>query len=848
VIEIPGYVIKKEISMGATASVLLAEQTSLDREVALKVMAPEFVADKAHCERFLQIARTLASFAHQNIVAVYDVGVGPQQTPYFSMQYLSGGNFLARAQHGISEPDLTETLASVARALAYIHQRGLTHRAVTPENVLYDAYNTPVLIDFGVAPTPSQEAYVTSAGFAVDAGRYMSPEQARGGELSARSDIYSLGALCFLGLTGRPPFDGVDGFAVAYAHVFEAIPRLPPEKAHWQTLIDCALAKDPKDRYASVEEFLDALTKVGTGSDAAPAGFSTDAVPEPAKPAAATAKAPIAPTAPITPVPATAPARAEPRAVAKAEPMRAPKAPAGRSGWTRAWPLALAALGVLIIAVALLLPKKPAAPDSLEPAAVAPVQIAPATSSFDASASATPSNIGAAPAAPDAGAPGAANTMPASVEAGSATPASPPGDQISSIDAAEAQAESEAVDPAKAPTVVDPLNEAIKLGRIDLAGQRLTSPPGTNALERFQFALKLEPKSKGAHQGIVDIAKKYIELADRNPPDAKGGQAALAAYSQQLDKAAEVARIVPEGADVLKDIAARRRKAAEPLIVQAKSAADAWDKVAAKAAYELVLQIDPENAAARDGLKFVATIGEPGFVFRDKLADGTNSPPLVILPGGNVAFARHPVTRAEFRRFWESAGKSEFAGKEPSCRDRESIFRSSKMRSWENPDITQDENHPAVCVAWAEATAYAQWLARQTGKRYRLPSAAEFDQVASHAFKGDCTSTNIADAAFNRQFDSRDGSPCDDGFAVTSPVEHFAPVEGVYDIDGNVREWVAACGNGAAAGPGSACRDFRVKGRGWLSAAKEATTFSDTYAADVSLNTVGFRVARDTTN
>src|SRR5215471_1935807 len=269
VIDIPGYNVKREISAGPTAVVLLAEQASLDREVALKVMAPDRVADKAEVERFRQVARTLASFSHPNIVAVYDVGTAPDETPYFSMQYPSGGDFLARAQRGISEPDLTETLASIGRAVGYIHQRGLIHRAITPQNVLYDAYNTPVLIDFGMPPTASQESYVTQAGFAADVGRYMSPEQARGGELNARSDIYSLGALCFLGLTGRPPYDGADGFAIAYAHVFEPIPRLPADKSHWQPLIDCALAKDPKDRFASIEEFLDALTNVGLERDVA---------------------------------------------------------------------------------------------------------------------------------------------------------------------------------------------------------------------------------------------------------------------------------------------------------------------------------------------------------------------------------------------------------------------------------------------------------------------------------------------------------------------------------------------------------------------------------------------------
>jgi formylglycine-generating enzyme required for sulfatase activity len=525
----------------------------------------------------------------------------------------------------------------------------------------------------------------------------------------------------------------------------------------------------------------------------------------------------------------------------------APKAvgkPAGdRSAWLRAWPLAVVVLGVALIAAALLIPKGPSSkPESeSEPA------------SAQSGAATTSPAIDAAPGQPQppsvnapqetSGADKTAQTSPATTavtsEAGSlantdtTAPASEP---VSSLDTMEA---------ATAPTVVDPLNEAIRLGRIDLAGQRLTSPAGTNALEHFQFALKLEPKSRSARQGIVDIAKKYIELADRNPPDKAAGAAGIVAYGQALDRAADVAKLVPEGADVLKDVSARRRKAVDPLIAQAKMAADAWDKAAAKSAYELTLQVDPENAAARDGLKFVGTIGEPGFVFRDKLADGASAPPVVVLPGAALAMARHPVTRAEFRRFWDSAGRSAFTGKEPGCRDRESIFRSSKKRSWENPDISQDDNHPVVCVSWPQAAAYAQWLAKETGKRYRLPSPAEVNQLASRAARADCATTNLADAAFNRQFESRDGSACDDGFAATSPVERFAAVEGVYDVDGNVREWVGACGNGSVAATGSSCRDFRVVGRSWLSSAKESVTFSDTYAGDVSLNSVGFRVVRD---
>jgi serine/threonine-protein kinase PpkA len=149
-----------------------------------------------------------------------------------------------------------------------------------------------------------------------------------------------------------------------------------------------------------------------------------------------------------------------------------------------------------------------------------------------------------------------------------------------------------------------------------------------------------------------------------------------------------------------------------------------------------------------------------------------------------------------------------------------------------------------VCVSWAQAAAFAQWLSKQTGKHYRLPTPAEFDRAARRAGSGECKA-NLADAAFKKQFDSRSGSDCDDGYAATSPVGKFEAAGGLFDIDGNVRQWVAACGGGAPADVGSTCRDFMVKGRGWLSQSKEAITFSDTYAADVGLNSVGFRVARD---
>jgi serine/threonine-protein kinase PpkA len=832
VIDIPGYLIKREIGAGGMASVHLALQTSLDREVALKVMSPALAADPTFSKRFLQEARMLASLAHPNIVAVYDVGVTPAQLHYFSMQYLPGGDFAARVARGIDERELTQTIAGVAKALGYAHQRGYVHRDVAPGNILYDANSNPVLTDFGIALAAATGSRITSTGFSVGTSHYMSPEQARGGDVDLRSDIYSLGVLCYYGLAGKPPYDGADGFAVAYAHVFEPIPRLPAERAHWQHLIDRALAKDAKDRYADTEEFLDALATVvpqyaalfrDEPSDAPPAALK-------APPVAATMVSIPAPRPAangndvVTRAPGRLPVADTPTNPSLQRPIvEAPPAATGPN-WLRAWPLLIVLLGLGLIGFALLGRKHPAAP--VATAVEAPVASKPVAAA--ASLPATNNATSPATVAPEA-APATATV----------TSAPAPATAMDSIDAAEAQAGGDdSLNPANLPTVVDPVVDAIRLGRIDLAAQRLTTPPAANALDHFTLALKLDPKNKAAKQGIVDIAKKYIEFAEKNL-----GAGDTLQFGQFLDRAAEVGKPLADASDVTKAIAATRAKAAEPFIAQGKSAAAASDKAAAKGAYEKALQVDPNSAAARDGLKFAATIGEPGFAFRDKLAEGAQGPEMVIVDK-RAAMARHAVTRGEFRRFWAAAGSAAFAGREFSCRDRESIFRSTKKRTWENPDIEQDDSHPVVCVGWQEAAAFAQWLGKQTGKHYRLPSPAEFDEVARRAPAGECK-TNLADASYKRKFDSRQGSDCDDGFAATAPVGHFPLVDGIQDIDGNVREWVGACAGGALAEAGSGCRDFIVKGRGWLSLAKESPTASDTYGADVGLNSVGFRVVRD---
>jgi formylglycine-generating enzyme required for sulfatase activity len=804
-IDIPGYVIRREVGVGGMASVYLALQTSLDREVALKVMAPALAADPTFSKRFLQEARMLASLAHPNIVQVYDVGVTQSQLNYFSMQYLSGGDFAQRVRMDLSEKDLVRVLEGIANALGYAHHRGYVHRDVAPGNILFDVNDTPLLTDFGIARAFSQAARITSAGFSVGTSHYMSPEQARGSDVDARSDLYGLGVLTWFGLTGKPPYDGADGFAVSYAHVFEPIPRLPADKDHWQGLIDKALAKDPADRYQNADEFIEALGKIeprSMASAAAPQEAPTRIIQR--ETVSAALRAGEAPTR-IGVLPTMEESLVE-EAPAETEP----------TGSARSWlPWALAGAGLLLIG-------------SVGYALLAGRGDKPTP------ASSTIADSRAESRTPVAEVRRKENREPAASVAQGAAESSEAAPETAAEDFLFPEQE---LDLSTIPTVIDPVVNLVRLGRIDLAGMRLTNPPRSNAFERFSLALRIDPASKPAIQGVIDTAVAYLDLAEKSW--SAGNPAEFAGY---LDKADEVAGSIADGAETVAASKARRQREVDKYLAQGNAAAAALDGEAAKAAFDKALVIDAGNAAAREALRGAARIGQPGYVFRDAIGDRRG--PEMVVVGDTLAFARRETTRGDFAAWWSAAGQRQFGGKEPSCRDRESIFRSSRKRDWKAADITQDDSHPVVCVSFAQAQAYAAWIGAETGKRYRLPTPAEWERAARKAPAASCASANLADSTFKSTFDSRNGSDCSDGHAATAPVGRFPAVAGIFDLDGNVREWVAACGKSDALSDG--CREHGIRGRGWLSdAGKEAVLQSDSYSEDTALNSLGFRLVRE---
>jgi formylglycine-generating enzyme required for sulfatase activity/tRNA A-37 threonylcarbamoyl transferase component Bud32 len=820
-ISIPGYEIERELGVGGMARVYLAIQTSLERRVALKVMAPALAADASFSKRFLREARTIASLTHPHIVAVYEVGVTTDHLHYFSMQFLPGGDFAQRMRKGVEQSELRRVLTGIGKALGFAHQQGVVHRDVTPGNIMFDTTDTPLLTDFGIARALSGSTRITSTGVSIGTSNYMSPEQARGGDVDARSDLYSLGALTFEALTGHPPYQGPDGFAVAYAHVFEPIPRLPADLHHWQEFIDKALAKDPKDRFASADQFIAGLQAV-------------------ALPSAATAlQLPRAAES----LPAPLPSRSTTTMIENLARQIGPADNAGRSSvpWQRYALILLLVGGFGAIGYGLW--QRPKSPTPA-PAPVVPAPAAVADAPALAVAASDPVTRSAAAAIDEA-------LLPPETAV-----------DVDPVAASEAYVHPPAAEFGP-PLPAQRVAVFLELGQALLRMQRLLLPAEANATLFFARVLELEPDNESARAGLSAVVDAYLALADA---DLDGGR--IAEGKERLERARQVASTpgLDSGA-LLARIDARWNQRVSALRETARVALAEWRGADASVAIEGALALVPGDAELTKWLREAKAIGKPGYRFRD----AAGLPELVIVGSGNATLAgarrggdvkvaigtpfavsTREVSVAEFGRFVEA---TRHVVTRESCRNREGFFSASKDRTWRNPGIAQSADHPVVCVGFDDASAYAKWLSQTTGRNYRLPSEAEWQYLAGQVKTKPCATGNRADQSYKKAEGGSGALSCDDGFVGTAPGGRFeASASGLYDIEGNVREWVADCANDAHAGrqpdqsarTSGDCSERMIMGSAWHSDNGEPGVVSRRGERRTWLsNTVGFRVARE---
>jgi serine/threonine-protein kinase PpkA len=258
-IKIPGYRIERKLGQGGMAAVYLAIQQSFEREVALKIMSPLLNSDPSFTTRFIREARIVAHIHHASIVPVFDVGEH-QPYHYLSMEYLPGGDLKQRILRGRCTPEqAVEVCIALCGALDVAHRKGFVHRDIKPENILFREDGTPVLTDFGIARAVDRGASLTVAGMLVGTPSYMSPEQVKGVELDGRSDLYSLGIVCYEMLTGTVPFRADSSMSVALKHLSESIPPLPAEFAMYQPFVNSLTARDRNERFGSGAEAVQAL-------------------------------------------------------------------------------------------------------------------------------------------------------------------------------------------------------------------------------------------------------------------------------------------------------------------------------------------------------------------------------------------------------------------------------------------------------------------------------------------------------------------------------------------------------------------------------------------------------------
>ena len=284
------YQLLRRLGRGGMAEVYLAEQLSLKRQVAFKVLKGSLAGDDAYIRRFHYEAQAAAKLVHANIVQIHEVGC-VDGIHYIAQEYVAGQNvkqLLARRGQGLEAALAVSILRQVAAALHKASEQGIIHRDIKPENIMLAQSGEVKVADFGLARVASQEAMnLTQVGITMGTPLYMSPEQVEGKAVDPRSDVYSLGVTCYQMLAGQTPFDGDTALAIALQHLKaepkrleEVRPDLPPALCR---IVHKMLVKDPAERYQLPLEILRDLRGVkveglddALAADAATLGFGEE--------------------------------------------------------------------------------------------------------------------------------------------------------------------------------------------------------------------------------------------------------------------------------------------------------------------------------------------------------------------------------------------------------------------------------------------------------------------------------------------------------------------------------------------------------------------------------------------
>lgn len=261
---------------GGMAVVYKAKDRLLNRFVAIKILRPEFIRDPKFIDSFRRESQSAAGLSHPNIVSVYDVGK-EGNIYYIVMELLDGDNLsdLIARKAPLDEKQTIDIARKIALALSFAHKKKIIHRDVKPHNILITDDGTVKIADFGIARAVNSGTIVNNTSTVMGSVHYLSPEQAKGGYVDSRSDIYSLGIVMYDMLTGTVPFDGENAVSVAMMHMNEDVPAPSLVNPHVSPMMDAivlkAAARRPEDRFSSADELIEALNSLENGQGMTPA-------------------------------------------------------------------------------------------------------------------------------------------------------------------------------------------------------------------------------------------------------------------------------------------------------------------------------------------------------------------------------------------------------------------------------------------------------------------------------------------------------------------------------------------------------------------------------------------------
>jgi tRNA A-37 threonylcarbamoyl transferase component Bud32 len=258
------YRIGSPLGSGGSSQVYLAQDTALNREVAIKVLDPVGAADASLRRQFVKEARSLAKLSHAGIVSVFDVGE-VDNLPYIVMEHLAGGSLKGRIERlgPLKAGDAARIAIEIANGLAFAHSKGIIHADLKPSNILFDANDHAKIADFGIARTPQEDA-ATPQLFAT--AMYVAPERVEGKHATVQTDVYGLGLILYEMLVGQPPFTSTNAGVLMRDHVV----RMPVPPSHLRpslpreldTIVLKALAKQPGLRYQKASDFASAVASI----------------------------------------------------------------------------------------------------------------------------------------------------------------------------------------------------------------------------------------------------------------------------------------------------------------------------------------------------------------------------------------------------------------------------------------------------------------------------------------------------------------------------------------------------------------------------------------------------------